>query len=195
MPLKKILLFLLYSLVLLQARKLYYKEEFYRMYYLPQMFNNEDLQRGSFYLQLARAARFAPPIQALVICKTEDEYEKYKLLIRMHLSYLMAKNELFLAARYDKHEPVFFNKPYADHILESLDIAEYHYRCAGEYWQEMLDFKSRAQSQYPKIRTPLEFTEDLMVRIDSGELDLDRVMNRKLEKIIKTRAFFGENAP
>lgn len=172
------------------SRPLAYLEEFYRLYYLPQLFDNDNLNQNLHWLQTALKAPFAPPIQALVICKTPAEYERYQQLLRMHIHYLMTQNCVLLAARYDKHEPVFFNKEYSKEILESLEYARYHYECARNYWAVVLDFK-RDLSKARFARVPdMEFSEDLLVRIDSGELDYRRVIDRQLAKLEKTKAYF-----
>ncbi len=171
------------------ARKLRYKEEFYRLYYLPQYSSQSDYNRNIFWLQVAMDVQFAPPIQALTICKTEKQYKKYRLLLKMHLNYLMAKNQIFIAARYDKHEPLWFNRPYKEDILKSLDIAEYHYKCAENYWNEMMKYKKQAKA-IKKTRIELDFLEDMIYKVDSKEVNYKRVVDRQLNKLEKTKAFF-----
>jgi hypothetical protein len=186
----KCLLVPLLGLSLLFSRQLSTVEEFYRLYYLPQIFQVEDLRRNLFWLQIALKAPFATEIQALVVPKTPQEYEKYKLLLTLHINYLMAETCIGLAAEYDKHEPLFFNKPYAKDILESLDYARYYYQCSENYWQVVLDLKKQIQTRYRKIHIDLQFPEDILVRIDSGDLDLKRVAERHLAKVEKTKIFF-----
>ncbi len=188
--LNRLILLIFLNCFMLQAKQLSTVEEFYRLYYLPQIFQVEDLRRNLFWLQIALKAPFATEIQALVVPKTPQEYEKYKLLLTLHINYLMAETCMGLAAEYDKHEPLFFNKPYAKDILESLDYARYYYECVKNYWQVMLDLKKEIQAKYKKIHLDLQFTEDILVRIDSGDLDLKRVADRHLAKVEKTKIFF-----
>ena len=172
------------------AGKLRYKEEFYRLYYLPQYSSQTDYNRNIYWLQMAMKIQFAPPIQALTICKTKKQYEKYRLLLKMHLNYLMAKNHVYIAARYDKHEPVWFNQPYKEDILKSLDIAEYHYQCAENYWNEMLKYKEAAEI-IKKTRIELDFLEDMIHKVNVEDVNYKRVVDRKLNKLKKTRLFFN----
>jgi hypothetical protein len=174
------------------ARKLKYKEEFYRLHYLPQMYNNNDLGRNLFWLEIADYAAFSPPIQALVVTKTEKQYKKYKLLLKMHIAYLKARNKLFFAARYDKHEPVFFNKPYSDLILDSLTYAKYYYESAADDWEKVIEYIEKL-AKYDKEYVELGFIEDIRYRVTTGDLDLNRVINRKLKKLEITTAYFKES--
>ncbi|MBL8993188.1 MAG: hypothetical protein JNM63_07595, partial [Spirochaetia bacterium] len=169
---------------------LHYLEEFYRMYYLPNIYDKNDLNRNLYWLQFALKVPFAPPIQALVVPRTEEGYEKYKLLLKMHINYLMTQNSVFLGAEYDKHEPVFFNKEYKKEILESLEWARYYYQCSKNYWDVVLDYKKQIE-KYRRTRVDMDFTEDLLVRIDSGDLDYKRVADRHLAKIEKTIQFLN----
>ena len=174
------------------SRQLLYKEEFYRLYYLPLYHTQHDYNRNIFWLQIAMKAAWAPPIQALVISKKPVEYQKYQLLIRMHLNYLMTKNAVYLGARYDKHEPRWFNKPYKKEILESLEIARYYYLTALRSWQEVLKYKKELQTpKFKFIHIDLFFTEDMIVRIDSKDLNYERVVKRQLAKIEQTIDYFN----
>lgn len=185
---KTILLFLL-LIVLVSGGKLRYKEEFYRLYYLPHYSSQTDYNRNIFWLQIAMSAAFAPPIQALAICETEEEYQKYQILLKMHLNYLIAKNHVFIAARYDKHKPLWFNRRYKKDILKSLDIAEYHYLCAQNYWEEVLRYKQEAET-IKKTRIKIDFLEDMIYKIDTDDVNYRRVTDRQLNKLKKTRSFF-----
>ena len=42
------------------ARPLIYKEEFYRIYYLPQLYANDDVVRAIRYLEMAEKAPLCP---------------------------------------------------------------------------------------------------------------------------------------
>lgn len=175
----------------LLSRRLIYKEEFYRIYYLPQKYVNDDLTRAIHWLSWARVAPFAPPIQALKPHEDEQDYIKYQALINMHIDYLLTKNTAYLAARFDKHRPVYFNKPYAEDILKSLDIAEYLYDQAEIYWQRTL--KQFADVRKMKGRSELDFLEDLVEEIRLKEVDLGGTVARKKANLEKTRKYFLES--
>ncbi len=170
------------------STKFRYVEDFYSLYYLPNKMENQDLNRNIFWLRWALAAPFAPPLFALKPPKNEQAYEKYKKLMRMHLHYLVTKNFVFLAARFDKHRPVFYNLPYKEDILKSLNIAEYLYQEAQKEWQKVLPYYQELRRV--RVRTELNFLEDSLYRIYTKELDYDRVIKRKLKKLSKTKAYF-----
>ena len=166
----------------LYSRKLRYMEEFYRLYYLPQYFNKYDLRRNMVWLQTALKCHFDQPIRALVPVKTEREYEKYQMLLMTHINYLMTKNSVFLGARFDKHEPRFYNKPFKEDILKSLEWARYYYQTALNYWDIVLDYKEIVE-EYDDVEVDIKFVNDLMYKIEVGDVDYYRVVNRKLEQL------------
>lgn len=172
----------------LLAKKLSTLEEFYRMYYLPSMATEDDYFRNQFWLQIALKSPFAIPMHALVVPKSEAQYRKYKHLMRMHLNYLLTKNAIYLAARFDKHRLVFHDKPVKEEILRSLGYARYHYEVAGLYWQEAL--KHYAAARRLRRRVPLEFLNQMVFRIHKKELDYDRVIRRKLKQLRKKIEFY-----
>lgn len=178
----------------LKARKLYYLEEFYGLYALPHKFDNQDLARNIHWLQIATNRPFAPPIHGIVVEDSEIKYRKYQQLLIMHIHYLLTKNFVYLAARFDKHKPIFYNKPYRKDILSSLKIAEYLYNEALREWANVIRYyyKITDDPELKKIKTQLTFPEDMIYRINTGELDYERVINRRLNKISEMRSYFGE---
>ena len=171
------------------SKRLSTVEEFYRMYYLPAMFTEEDLHRNMFWLQVALKVPFSVPIQALVVPETEEQYQKYQVLMKMHLHYLLTKNAIFLAARYDKHKPVFHDKPFKKEILESLSYARYNYEVAQAYWKEVMRHHARA-SRMKGVRVRLDFLNDLGYRIRAGDLNYHRVAARRLGLLQKKVKFY-----
>jgi ribosome-binding protein aMBF1 (putative translation factor) len=54
----------------------------------------------------------------------------------------------------------------------------------------VLDFKKElSRARFARV-PDMEFSEDIIVRIDSGELDYARVIARQLAKLEKTKAYF-----
>ena len=173
----------------LVARPLTTLEDFYRLYYLPQTPKNEDLLGNLYWMQRAAQAPFASPIEALTVPTTPGQYERYRVLIRLHLNYLMAETCFQLAARFDKHDPRFFNRPYSNEILKSLEIARFYYESGRNYWNELLTLRQKLDAG-PQERTELTFAEEIPGRIDDGQLDLNRVFERQTAKLERTRQFF-----
>ena len=177
----------------LQGKKFYYLEEFYSLYYLSHHYQNNDINRNLFWLQRALRSPFAPPLQALVVPKTEKQYQHYKAIVKMHLHYLMTKNYIYLASRFEKHKPVFFNKPYAEQNLKSLKIARGLYKNADYYWQQTLLYCEQVKNKKINDITKLYFMEDTFYRIQTDELNYGRVISRHLQKIDNAETFFQTN--
>ena len=171
------------------SRKILYKEEFYRLYYLPLYHREANYIRNIHWLKWAMKVAFAPPIRALTVCETPSQYEKYKILVKMHLNYLMTKNTVLLAARFDKHKPVWFNRPYKESILKSLKIARHYYTSALDHWEKVLYYQ-RLASSLKGTRIELDFLEDMIYKIEVGEVDYKRVVNRQLKKLEGTTSYF-----
>ncbi|OHD65122.1 MAG: hypothetical protein A2096_00035 [Spirochaetes bacterium GWF1_41_5] len=171
-------------------RFLRYKEEFYRLYYLPSYYSNDDLLRNIGHLQTALRADFAPPLNAIVVCENENQYKRYRRLLVMHIYYLLTQNHVYLAARFDKHEIRFYNTPYAEDIVKSLAYARYNYECALNYWNEAVYWKNEADA-FRRERVDLEFTEDIAWRMENGELDYRAVIEKKLEELENKKQYFS----
>ena len=170
------------------SKRLSTVEEFYRMYYLPSSATEDDLHRNMFWLQIALRMPFSVPIQALVVPETKAQYDKYQVLMRMHLYFLLTKTALYLAARFDKHRPVFHDKPFKKEILGSLDYARYHYEGARSYWKEVMKHYTAARKM--KVRVPLDFLNNMVYRIHTGDLNYNRVAERRLRSLEKKIEFY-----
>ncbi len=108
-----------------------------------------------------------------------------------HINYLMTKNSVFLGARFDKHEPRFYNKPFKKEILESLEWARYYYETAINYWDIVIEYKEITE-EYKDVDVDIKFVNDLLYKIEVGDVDYYRVVNRKLDQI-KEKIKFYEN--
>ena len=149
-----------------------------------------------FWLEIALKSPFAPPIKAFVVPKTREQYERYKTILKMHLNYLMTQNYVYLASRFEKHYPVFFNKPYYKENLESLSIAKGFYQNALYYWYKVLEYSDhldpeKISSFKEEHLTELYFMEDVIYRIKKNDLNYERVIQRHLKKINETELFFA----
>ena len=195
---RKILLFLLLLFCFLSGRPLFYLEEFYSLYYLPHHYQNNDIKRNLVWLEVALKSPFAPPLQALFIPKSEEQYEYYQIILTMHLNYLMAKNYIYLANRFQKHEPVFFNRPYTEENTNSIQISRRLYENALYYWDKTLLYYNKAKDyqrseSFANYITSLSFIENIIYRIDQDELNYKRVIDRQLNKLSQTESFFKMN--
>ena len=174
------------------SKKLKYFEEFYRLYYFTSYYDNNHLRRNIFWLQQTLKKKFSPPIQALVISTNEKQYLRYQRLMKMHVNYLLTKNYVFLAAYFDKHNPVFFNKKYKKQNLKSLSIAEKYYKIAIIYWQETM--KHYQSADEIKKKTELTFIENFFYRIKYEKFNYANIINRKIIKIEEKKKYFNKGS-
>ena len=170
------------------TKKLKTFEEFYRLYYLTSYYDDHHLKRNIFWLQKTLKKPFAPPIQALVISTNIDQHRRYQRLMKMHVYYLLTKNYVLLAARFDKHYPVFFNKKYNKENLRSLDIAKKYYQTATIYWRECLKYHKNVDKI--KKKTKLPFIEDLFYRIKYENFNYNTIIRRKIAKVEEKKDYF-----
>ena len=126
---------------------------------------------------------------------SEDEYEKYKNLMLMHINYLLMRDTMKIAARYDKQTVYFYNLDFAKTIDESLDIADATYADAIPYWKEVKKYAERA-SKY-KITTELSNMESERFSIMNGDTNFDRIIANDRTRIKKNKAVLakGLSAP
>ncbi|MCK4907903.1 MAG: hypothetical protein KAS64_10145 [Spirochaetes bacterium] len=117
-------------------RKLRYVEEFYNLYTMNHMPGTGSIERNLVYLQYALNSPYIHPIQALCIIKTRQQHQKYKLLLRTRIAFLLAKGFVQLGYQYDKEDIYFFNMEFAKDLKDSFRIAEHYYKEAIAYWKE-----------------------------------------------------------
>jgi hypothetical protein len=163
----------------------HYVEDFYLLYGMNLYYDENSLRENIRKLKLALATKFRHPSQAIVKIETPDEYEKYKNLLLMRINYLLMRDTMKIAARYDKQKIYFYNLDYAKCIDESLDIADSLYAEALPYWTEVKKYAEKA-SQY-KITTELSSMESDRYSIIHGETDFAKTINNDRAKIRKKK--------
>lgn len=163
----------------------HYVEDFYQLYGMKLYYDENSLRENIRNLKLALSTKFRHPSQAIVKVETEAEYEKYKNLILMRINYLMMRDTMKIAARYDKQKIYFYNLDYAKCIDESLDIADSLYAEALPYWNETKKYAEKA-SQY-KITTELSSMESDRYSIIHGDTDFAKIIADDRAKIRKKK--------
>jgi hypothetical protein len=175
-----LLIILLFLPETVQARRLYYAEEFY-LYVLNLYYINPNLERNIRFMQWALRAPFDNPVRSLALIKTENDFKRYKTLFKMHVNLLIIDSYLQLARRFDKEHVYFFNLWYAKQLKESFEIADYYYRIGLNYWEEAQKYAEEAD------RTPGRITidewEDELYQIQLGELNYETIIQSQLEKL------------
>lgn len=182
---KKLILWLLIAGIFIlptqvQARRLYYAEEFY-LYVLNLHHTNPNLERNIRFMQWALEAPFDNQVRSLALIETESDFKRYKELFRMHVNLLIIDSYLQLAWRFDKEHVYFFNLWYAEELKESFTIARYFYEVALNYWDEVQ--RHAANTDETSGRINLDHWENELYLIQTGELDYAEIIDGHLHRL------------
>jgi len=169
-----------------------YKEQYYRLFHIHYNQYPDDSMENIYWLEQALKADFANPLYALALIENEIQWEKYRYLFTMHIYIKMVEQYLFLGNKWNKRNAYFYNAPFKDQNLESLEIAETCYRAALYYWGEALIWAEKAnERRFRWIDLPkIQFWQDEAFRIENNTLNYGRTINRELEFLQKVRESF-----
>jgi hypothetical protein len=195
---KKILLFsfscllLITTIVPLNAYYVTYKEQYYRLYHLHLIQYPDDTMENIYWLEKALKADFCNPLYALALIENETQYEKYRYLFTMHLNLKMIEQYLFLGNKWNKRKAYFYNAPWKEQNLESLETAEKCYRAALLYWTAAAECAGKARERrfYFINLQRVQLWEDEALRIETGALDYEKIISRELALLQKVRERF-----
>jgi len=169
-----------------------FKEQFYRLYHIHYHQYPDDTMENIYWLERAVEADFANPLYALGKITDEEDWEKYRYLFMMHLNLKLVEQHLRLGSKWDKQVAYFYNAPWKEQNIESLQTAETCYNAALYYWNEAKLWAEKANMR--KFRflflTDLQYWEDERERIATGSLDYERTIGRELARLEKVRANF-----
>ncbi|MDR3303254.1 MAG: hypothetical protein LBS86_02455, partial [Treponema sp.] len=112
-----------------------YKEQFYRLYHIHYNQYPDDSIENIRWLEQALKADFANPLNAVARIENEIQWEKYRYLFMMHLNLKMIEQYIALGNKWNKRTAYFYNAPWRDQNLKSLETAETCFRIALVYWQ------------------------------------------------------------
>jgi len=186
------LLVLLATAAPLNSYYVTYKEQFYRLFHVHLIQYPDDSMENIYWLERAIAAPFANPLYALALIENEIQWERYRYLFNMHLHIKLIEQYLFLGNKYNKRNAYFYNAPWRDQNLESLEMAEQCYRTALLYWEEAASWAARAnERRFRWINLPrVQFWQDEAFRIENGTLNYARTINRELQFLQTVRERF-----
>jgi len=185
-------LFLMTGLFPLNAYYVTYKEQYYRLYHLHLIQYPDDTMENIYWLEKAMKADFCNPLYAFALIENETQYEKYRYLFNMHIYLKLIEQYLFLGNKWNKRKAYFYNAPWKEQNLESLETAETCYRTALYYWTAAAEWAGKARERrFYFINLPrVQFWEDEAIRIEKGELDYEKIITRELELLQKVRERF-----
>ena len=169
-----------------------YKEQYYRLFHLHYVQAPDDSMENIYWLEKALSAPFSNPLYALAIIENETQWEKYRYLFTMHIYLKLIQQYLFLGNKWNKRNAFFYNAPWRDQNLESLDIAESCYRTALYYWDYAVEWAEKAnERRFRWIDLPrVQFWKDQAFRIENGSLNYGRTIRRELEFLQRVRERF-----
>ena len=94
--------------------------------------------------------------------------------------------------KWNKRRAYFYNAPWKAQNLESLETAETCYRTALYYWKAANDWAKKARDKRFRFINlqKAQFWEDEAHRMETGELDYEKTINRELTLLQKIRERF-----
>lgn len=185
-----IALFLLIPSSRVPAYNIYYAEQYYKLYHQNFYQYPEDFEENIWYLERALKNPFVNPLNAMAKIENKKEWERYRELFYLHVNLEMVKQYRLWAAEYDKRVAYFYNQPWKEQNLESLEIAEHYYKTAVYYWdQALLRWARLEQLDYLHLEE-VHYWEDERARITSGDLDYGDIIGDDLTRLAKVRADF-----
>jgi hypothetical protein len=169
-----------------------YKEQYYRLYHLHYIQYPDDTIENIYWLEKALKADFCNPLYALALIEDETQWEKYRHLFTMHINIKLVEQYLFLGNKWNKRNAYFYNAPWKEQNLESLETAESCFRTALYYWDEALASAQKANDRrFRWINLQrVQFWEDEVFRIENGKLNYQRTIERELALLQKARERF-----
>ena len=169
-----------------------YKEQYYRLFHIHYIQYPDDSMENIYWLEQAMKADFANPLYALTLIEDEVQWEKYRYLFNMHINIKLIEQYLFLGNKWNKRKAYFYNAPWKEQNLESLETAETCYRTALYYWDGALSWAEKAnERRFRWINLQkIQFWEDEAFKIEKGSLDYGKTIRRELELLQKVRERF-----
>lgn len=171
------------------AYRVLYAEQYYRLYHLHFYQYPDDTMENIYYLEQALKADFANPLYALARIETKQEWAQYRTLFKMHVNLKLVDLFLTLGSKYDKMAVYFYNAPWKEENLKSLELAVQAYRVALRYWNEARDRAAQLPWLYFNLEE-IQNWEDERTRIWEGELDYADIIAGQLTRMERVRRQF-----
>ena len=175
-----------------QAYRLVYKEQLYELNHQQLYMRPENYAENIGWLEMALQADFANPLYALAEIQNEREWEYYRNLFWMHLNLHLVNQYLGWASDYTKFEAYFYNYPWKNDNLASLERVDALFAYARYYWDQAVLWSGQA-SGYPWLNLEeVQQWEDQSYRIQNGELDYGAIIDRHETRLSEVRSSFEQ---
>jgi len=178
-----------FSAVPASSYKILYAEQYYRIFHTHFYQYPEDINENIWYLEQALKSDFCNPLNALARIENKKEWEKYRNLFYMHVNLKILEQYRLLASKFDKQAAYFYNAPWQEENLKSLQVAEMNYTKALYYWDEAVSWAKKASRQRIYLEE-IQNWEDEAFRIMNGDLDYRRLLKKDLYRLSQVRADF-----
>ncbi len=167
-----------------------YAEQFYRLYHLHFYQDSDQTMENISYLEGALKAPFANPLYAMAPIQDKVEWEKYRYLFYMHVNLKLVELHLKLGSGWDKKKSYFYNAPWRQRNIDSLETAIGIYKKSYHYWEQakMWSEKASAKKFNWLYLTDLQAWEDELFRIQNKELDYAKIIDRIIAHSEKVQA-------
>jgi hypothetical protein len=172
------------------AYRLIYKEQLYELYHVQFYQYPERIAENVRWLEMALDADFANPLYALAEIENRTEWDRYRRLFMMHVNLKLVELHLRWASKYNKRAAYFYNAPWREDNLESLERAESLFTVALAYWEQALLWSERAWELQMVHLEEIQMWADENHRIETGELDYAAIIGRHQERLEEVRAAF-----
>lgn len=168
------------------------KEQIYGLIHNHLYPDYDTVAENIVYLEQALIAEFTNPLYALARINNTTEWEYYKKLFMMHLNLKMVEQYRILASLYDKRVAYFYNYPWREANLKSLELAEIAYRNAVYYWGEAKKWSDEAAKTSWLFLENIDFWQDQSFRIQEGDLDYGAYLKMDMDRLTQVRREFEE---
>lgn len=190
---KRFLLLVLFFLLLvgpLYSYKILYAEQFYKLYHSHFLQYPENINENIQFLEMALKTPFVNPLNALTKIENQEEWERYRYLFKLHVNLELIKQYRLLGSKYDKRKAYFYNYPWKEDNLKSLEIAEAYYQTSLYYWEQAKNLASQIDELPYLHLSGVQYWEDEYARISTGELDYKVILKSDIERLNRVREDF-----
>lgn len=169
-------------------KRLKYVEDFFKIYNEWLYGDLDSISRNIYFLELAWVLPFDHPIRALTPISNEIHWQRYKLLLKMHIALLLTKNYLDFGKQFYKDNIYFYSKEYEKELLEGYEIAETYFKSALKWFEIAKKYANMVAIYNSQVyRTTLYHIEDEWQKLLNNEIYYDVTIKRLLKKISQNR--------
>ena len=173
-----------------KAYRILYREQLWQLYHLNLYNYPLDIAENIHWLEQALRADFANPLFALSRISNEREWEKYRNLFTMQINLKLVELYLMWGTQHNKFEAYFYNAPWREQNLASLDKAQLLFEYALVYWEEAKRYSDEAARFRWLYLTDVQHWEDQSYRIQTGDLNYQRIIGNHLSRLEEVRQTF-----